>query len=364
MHPHLFALTETYCLDHLGVSFEALLAPISAQSPAGASLRGSPLYRAIQQAREHDDPSLPQGQWERDLKRADWDKVSALALQGLTQQSKDLQLVAWLMEARLNITGLDSLVPSLVLLDRICVRYWDDLFPNLKDGSATHRANLFAWINEKLLPTVRQLPLTASGQQEYSWADWEQACRNETIRSEGNRNNPPQLEGATLAQFNAAASATTREAYLWLHETMTCALSAITLLGDTLRTCFGDEAPGLPKLTALLEQLRSLAESELQRRGWRPGATAEADVPEAVAAVPSATLTGAIAGRDDAYAQLAAAADFLLRLEPHSPVPYLIRRAIEWGQLNTVELYQELFLKFNGQINIFELLGLEAQQSK
>lgn len=67
----------------------------------------------------------------------------------------------------------------------------------------------------------------------------------------------------------------------------------------------------------------------------------------------------------DAYARLAEVADYLMQQEPHSPVPYLIRRAIDWGGLNTGELHQEIFLKQNGQLNIYEMLGLqEGTESK
>jgi type VI secretion system protein ImpA len=41
-----------------------------------------------------------------------------------------------------------------------------------------------------------------------------------------------------------------------------------------------------------------------------------------------------------------------------------VRRATEWGSLNTVELYQELFLRLGGQLNIFEMLGLENNATR
>jgi type VI secretion system protein ImpA len=47
-------------------------------------------------------------------------------------------------------------------------------------------------------------------------------------------------------------------------------------------------------------------------------------------------------GRDDAYRSLAQIADYLAQLEPHSPVPPLIRRAIEWGNMSFVDLMAEL----------------------
>jgi type VI secretion system protein ImpA len=46
--------------------------------------------------------------------------------------------------------------------------------------------------------------------------------------------------------------------------------------------------------------------------------------------------------REDVYARLAEAADLLQQMEPHSPVPYLIRRAIEWGNLPFPQLMKAL----------------------
>jgi len=41
-----------------------------------------------------------------------------------------------------------------------------------------------------------------------------------------------------------------------------------------------------------------------------------------------------IESREQAYRILGEVADYLERTEPHSPTPYLIRRAISWGEMN------------------------------
>ena len=58
-----------------------------------------------------------------------------------------------------------------------------------------------------------------------------------------------------------------------------------------------------------------------RRRGGRGGAGARRG------------LAGAIRARDQALAQLAQVADYFRRTEPHSPVSYLVQRAITWGQM-------------------------------
>ncbi|UXY17254.1 type VI secretion system protein TssA [Chitiniphilus purpureus] len=365
----LSARIDHYCRNNLERDFESLLAPIPGGNPAGEALRDSATYRAIEDARRADDASLPQGAWEYELKRADWARVSVLTSQALATQSKDLQLAAWLLEAEINRGGFAGIAAGLALLEGLCRRFWDTLYPPMPRGDLDHRVNVLRWVNEKLLPAIRRIPITATGRErDYSWADWEQAHRNEQVRSAGARNAAPP-EGPALAELNSAIAATPSDGYGWLYCTLgdaRAALEALTVAADTL---FGSEAPSLGLLDGMLEQIQALVGAELHKRGIHADALrltepqqaqgSPAQVEEDDFYPPVGGPSGPIAGRADAYARLAEAADYLLHVEPHSPVPYMVRRAIEWGNLNAVELYQEVFLRFGGQISIFELLGLQ-----
>jgi type VI secretion system protein ImpA len=46
--------------------------------------------------------------------------------------------------------------------------------------------------------------------------------------------------------------------------------------------------------------------------------------------------------RDAAYRALAEIAAFLRRVEPHSPTPYLIERAVRWGGMALPEVMADL----------------------
>ena len=65
------------------IDFEALLKPISDESPAGESMQYSGFYDEIREARRADDPSLSQGQWQSELKTADYRQVVSLATSAL-----------------------------------------------------------------------------------------------------------------------------------------------------------------------------------------------------------------------------------------------------------------------------------------
>jgi predicted component of type VI protein secretion system len=45
--------------------------------------------------------------------------------------------------------------------------------------------------------------------------------------------------------------------------------------------------------------------------------------------------------RDAAYRTLSEIAEYLMELEPHSPTPFLVRRAAAWGDMSLGELIQE-----------------------
>ncbi len=55
-----------------------LLNPIPGDNPSGASLRYDKVYDQIKEARTEDDPTLPSGAWERQVKKADFQLVIKL----------------------------------------------------------------------------------------------------------------------------------------------------------------------------------------------------------------------------------------------------------------------------------------------
>ena len=72
--------------------------------------------------------------------------------------------------------------------------------------------------------------------------------------------------------------------------------------------------------------------------------------------------SGPIRSRADAYRRLSEVADYLLRTEPHSPTPYLVRRAVEWGNMSLPELLTQI-VRNQGELDeIDKLLGLTGQK--
>ncbi|WP_115719800.1 type VI secretion system protein TssA [Gallaecimonas mangrovi] len=376
MNTPLFAKAQQYFQEVLGVPLDDLLSPITQEQPTGKSVRANGVYSAIKEARREDDPTLPMGAWSHELKQADWPKVSDIAVHALMSKSKDLQLVAWLFEAQLNQHGFKAIGACLTLMQSLCSQYWDNLYPRIDEGDQEYRANVLHWVNDKLLPQIRLLSITSANRDapEYGWGDYEHAKLQElALAKHPARKNQEQVaEGPTLADFQSHMSATATDDFQRLYHTLHDALMALEALVATLDEHWQEQAPSLNNLASLLEQIQALVAGELYKRGIRLASHRSADEDPGSPPAPDGASgdggsdggggEGPIRSREDAYHRLAVIADYLANREPHSPVPALILRAVEWGNMNTAELYNEVFVKFGGNLNLFELLGLEMEE--
>jgi hypothetical protein len=66
-----------------------------------------------------------------------------------------------------------------------------------------------------------------------------------------------------------------------------------------------------------------------------------------------------ISSRSDAYDIINKAADYLEKLDPHSPSPHLIKRAIRWSNLGLKELLQEMIKDPSSLEDLKHLLGMK-----
>jgi type VI secretion system protein ImpA len=334
---------------------DALLRPVSAERPAGEDLRYEGTYDRIREARREDDPRLSRGIYETELKRADWPAVEATCVEALTTRTKDLQVAAWLLEAWLHLYGFAGVREGLWLLAALCESFWDELYPRLDgdDGGAGARTAPVEWVNEKLPLRLKQVPVTAPQANDvapYSYADWEGACHLDNLAQK----DPKAAQAAeargrvTLSQFSSSLMLTASPFYVALHEQLGDAVEACATLEILLDERCGPDAPSLSQFRESLVAVQRLVADVLRSRpgDGTEGAGAEEDdmrLPDDPD-VPDDVFrpAGPIRSRAEAYRRLAEAADYLMRTEPHSPTPYLVKRAVEWGGMSLHEVLQQI----------------------
>ncbi len=362
--------------DPLVWDWEALAAPISDAAPSGPSLRYEGVYDQLIEARRYDDPSLPQGVWEIDLKRADWRKVSSVALDILQTRSKDLQIAAWLVDAQIRMRGFLGAADGLRLLNLLVTTFWDSLHPQLDDEDEDVQGARLApleWLADKAADVLRLVPISISTPKSprvFSMADWGAAQNIERLA----HRTPALLQQAArdgIANFAeiklAALDLPMRTREQWFLA-LRSSIGEIGELSRALDERCGRRAPSFGKILEelhaierfyltlfpkLSETVMKAPDSRATRsRAGEPDTTT---TPESAKPGPSVTesltsrdaLSGilevssaahGIASREEAFALLEAVAQYLMRTEPHSPVPYLVQRAVAWGEMSFGQL--------------------------
>lgn len=335
---------------------ERLLSPISAESPAGPSLRFDPLYEKLREARREDDATVPRGVWERPLKAADHAGTAALAADALAKRSKDLQLAAWLADAWVELHGLVGATRGLDLVQGLCNRFWEGLHPVLDEDGDEARGGVLSWLDEALARRLRGVALGGE-RGTITLRDWDRAASPPADEEE----HAPTRE-TLLARLSLVGAAR----WASVEDEVEAARHALARLDEELDARMA--APvRLRRLEAALRDLSTLGGELLQASGGRaPSAPATERAHDAAVKAaspgPVGVSGGPIQSRAEAYRRLAEAAEFLRRTEPHSPVPYLVQRAIGWGNMSLGELLQEFINSPDDLVVTHRLLGMRGRE--
>jgi type VI secretion system protein ImpA len=352
------------------LSFDELLEPIPGDNPAGESVP----FTVRQQLEEYrkeinpnefdeDDPRRP-----AEFKRAEWDSIIELAQDILKNTSKDLLVAARLTEALTREHGYGGLRDGFHLMRLLVEQCWDRLNPSIEDGDLEVRAAPFNWLDDpdrgaRFPTTVRLVPLVLLDEQKIGWLQWKQL-------QEGKGD-------LTADDFEKAVAQTPREHCQSVVDDLAEVRAEMSQLLDVLNGLLGEHAPALSEVARALGDSDTLAKQILQRKGPAPSAEPEeaeqAEQAEEPAAAAEGTeaATGAMEkaprrgrSREDIYRQLRDAANQLQQMEPHSPIPYLIQKAVQWGSLPFPQLIRALVRDQNIIAELNRELGIadEAQE--
>jgi type VI secretion system ImpA family protein len=359
-------------------TLDDLLKPIPGASPAGAWVRDEPIYRQLLLARQSENASLPQGVWKRDVKRADWREVTALAREILSSRSKDLQVAVWLVDSEVHRRGFAGLAPTLSALTALCRTFWAELFPKIDPSDPDARNAPLEWLNEKLPILLHQLPITGTDEvSALTWTDYLNALRHERVRQSDPKSAARAEQGGrvTLEAFSESAALTSKDQMRANYEALALAGAALTTLEDELDRLAGKQRPSLHGLADSVEEMANWAkaylpepepelepeETHVAEAVGAPLATAANEMPaaETPALVKmEARMSGPITSREEAYRRLSEAAEYLFQTERHSPVPYIVRQAVVWGQMPLHELLAEIQRNGSDLSHFLEIMGL------
>lgn len=373
-------MTMTQDADFLPKT-EALLAPIPGAEPAGASMRYDPLYLGVAQARQEDDASLPMGEWERPLKKADWKTVAANCSELLGKRSKDFQAAAWLCESWIHLHQVDGFNAAVDVLTGLVERFWDTAHPQIEDGDDDARVATFIWMNENL-PLTLKLHVTLLHVPDripsaVSLADWDQALIADNQKNDDKKPNPAGGNPVTREELTSSANGKNLLALVALKTRLQVATGKWDALARLLDEKMNTNPPSVARIGEMLRRIERAVTSLID---GRVPAQAVAREPTLASTPPNQEQTmdaaapnqedipagqgvllhsGPITSREDAYRMLEAVADYLQKAEPHSPTPYLVKRAVSWGRMSLADLMQEVVREEGDIARYFSLLGIK-----
>lgn len=336
------------------IDFEALLAPISEEKPSGEAMQYSDLYDSIKKAREADD-AMNLGEWQSELKVADFRKVIELSTMAISTKTKDLQICVWFCEALTKQHGFVGFRDGVSLVRQMQENFWETLHPEIDEGDMEGRANAVEWLNNKLSIEVKHLPLTAG--QGLSFFHWQESTQFDF---------PPDfsvLEYDEQQKFNALKAQAEKESRktgeMWraakfgtnrdfceklnlILEEISNELNALDKINEEKYD--RNQIPGLRGLKQSIEDIRGTFNKLLEeKREAEPDPIEDEPIEEeSVVGEDGETVvvqkgmgvgSGAIQSRADALKRLGELADYFRKTEPHSPVSYLVQRAVKWGNM-------------------------------
>ena len=312
----------------------------------------------------------------------------------LSTRSKDLQLAVWFAEAWLHLGGYPGFAAGMRLTAALCREFWDEVYPPLEGESFELRAAPLAWAADKLLRPLEGVYVTKPATEDVvpmTWADRLRALYYDNIEKNHPKEAASAYEGGapTYQQFLISASLTPPDWFASLAHDAAEARAAVEEVAETFAERAGIE--NTPSFTALLDTLDTIVAFAAQhapqlperlpvagdRLPDSPGQPATGNrqpyvydrrprlsPPDGEAEDVEAWAPDGQAGapvlhtRAEAFQYLREAAEFLIRTEPHSPVPYLVMRAVSWEHMPLPHLLAELLQK-NDLAAVYALLGLQ-----
>lgn len=358
------------------LDLDALVRPVSGDAPAGENLREDPspesAYYRIKDARAAARSAERQGLFGDvigPVEAGEWRSIHGTAPEVLGQRSKDLEVTAWLIESLARTDGFAGLRDGFRLARELVERFWDDLYPLPdEDGVETKVAPLTglngAGAEGTLSAPIARIPITA-GNSVGPLATWscQQAVELERL-DEDARQERVESGATSMEDVRTAVRETPVTFFVDLVSDLRQCLEEWAALGTALDERCGMDAP---PTSAVRDALQTALDTVLYIAG--DVLPVEPEVPEAgqegLAEVGEETVTivpqappGEIGSREDAFRMLAKVAEYFRRSEPHSPLSFLVERAVHWGKLPLPDLLTQLIPDESARETYEQLTGV------
>ncbi len=288
---------------------------------------------------------------------SNWENVNNLGLHIICSESRDVEILAWLAEAKLRLEGFAGLRQVYEISEEIFLNHWEKIY-SIDDESEEDKFAPFAGLNgvgsEGSLVQPLRLTSLIPGKKfgENSLWDFQLAQRpNETALKED-------LYRAATEAGSAAMSS-------HLAEVNACLLAFDRVMALLTERC-GQYAPPSSNIRNVLIEastaIRSLGGRDLNQPQIRDASPAPVDdhtsTPATTRQSTSLNPEG-IQSRDEAFETLLLVARYFRRTEPHSPISLAIETLVRRGRMDFSELLAELLPEAQARNAVLTAAGIK-----
>jgi len=388
------------------LDYKQLLEPIEGEKPSGDYLKDDRAqYRALRNTFnaaqssfrrfiETPDSSNDEELFEENQKN--WQAVSDACWQTLTEKSKDIEIYCWwVMSLVFQTDSTNKIATSLATLTPFIEAFWPDINPYLPDNKlkSTEESDQKSERAELQLKPLIQLLGESNGSgllyMPLQMIALVGDIDHTKYLSSTKAGTLPALKAQALKDFSsyktditetimaldlAIESVNSLEAWLktktaelslpvistqFLHANLTDCLLAIKFLVAESYPKWPLDQDEVPVVEG------NVAQDEAQ---LDVGALANSDINQQATTNTQTVFVESgnqAMNRDHAFHELRKIADFFAKSEPHSPVSFLLEKAIRWGYMSLPELMEELVSgndKVLGQINL--VTGISEEKAE
>lgn len=361
------------------IDLARLLAPISEELPAGTDVRQDPSptshYQTIKTARSAARAAERNSIHDGDTTEADehWRKIFSLAPEILSKQSKDLEIASWFTESLIRRHGFQGLRDGFRLIEGLIENFWEHVFPlpDEEDGIET-RVSSLSGLNGGdgegvLIAPIRKVRIT-EGQDPGPFSFWQYhlALNVQRTASEDARASKADKLGFSIEDIERAVSESSETFFVDLIDDISIAIDSYKHIDQLLEQRCGDDAPSTRRIIETLEECRgAVTHIGKQKLPLPIEEDPVAEGEESSVSTPAGTSAAApnvINSREAAFKQLTEIAEFFRKTEPHSPVSYVLEKAVKWGHMPLDELIIELIPEASSRTHFSQLTGVQSNE--
>jgi len=269
--------------------------------------------------------------------------------------TKDLEVASWYTEALIRRYGFQGLRDGFKLIHGLISQYWDNLYPLPdEDGIETRVASLTGLNGEGaegvLIAPIRNVDITQGSEPApFSFWKYQQALDIEKIIDEDAKSDKAAKLGFSNEDVERAVSESSETFFINLRDDISESISIFKEIGTMLdEYCGINDAPPVSNIVNILGDcagaVNHIGKYKIPSADTE-AATADDSAESTDAAgtqAPASQASGPVRSREDAFKKLIDISEFFRKTEPHSPISYILERAVKWGDMPLDDLMKEL----------------------